>query len=142
MEKELIKYLDEKFEEAATKKDLKELHQNVDEKFGKAFDVLVTKEEVAGLRQDMEGGFQELRQDIDGRFTRAFEVFATKEEIRTMDKRIDLLAENVNALTNAVEKLVKEMHDLRIEFSSLVSQVGRHERWIHQIAEKLNFKLE
>jgi len=70
------------------------------------------------------------------------EVFATKEDIRDLKQDIAGLREAVQALTISVDKLVKAVEDLRLEYTAIIAQINRHEKWIKQIAEKLGIKLE
>jgi len=48
----------------------------------------------------------------------------------------------IQSLTIAIDKLVKAVENLRSEYFAIKSQLDRHEKWIHQIAEKLGIKLE
>ncbi len=83
------------------------------------------------------------------------EVLATKEDFaklvtleefdqfKTETKQdFNNLRETIQALTISVDKLVKAINDLRQEFIAITARVDRHERWLHQIAEKLGMKLE
>ena len=70
------------------------------------------------------------------------EVFATKEDIKDLKQDIAGLREQIQALTVAVDRLVKAVENLRQEYFAIKSQVDRHEKWLHQIAEKLGIKLE
>ena len=70
------------------------------------------------------------------------EIVATKDDIKDLKQDIDGLRESVQALTVAVDRLVKSMSDLKTEYAAVVNQVNRHEKWFHQIAEKLGIKLE
>lgn len=106
--------------------DFSELIQYLDEKFEKT----ASKEDI-----------QAFRTEVDQKFLRAFDVFSTKDEIKELATRIERLEESVHALTGAVDKLAKAIDDLRIEYSAMAMQVGRHEKWIQQIAEKLGVKL-
>lgn len=52
------------------------------------------------------------------------------------------LRESVQALTVSVDKLVKAVEGLRQEYAFVTVKVDRHEKWFHQIADKLGIKLE
>jgi predicted nuclease with TOPRIM domain len=101
----------------ATKKDLQEFSK-------KAFRTFATKEDLREFS------------------IKAFQTFATKEEIRELRKEISSLKEMIQSLAIAIDKLVKAVENLRSEYFAIKSQLDRHEKWIHQIAEKLGIKLE
>lgn len=52
------------------------------------------------------------------------------------------LRETIQALTISVDKLAGAVENLRQEYFAIKSQVDRHEKWLHQLAEKLGIKLE
>jgi len=76
------------------------------------------------------------------------EVFATREEVATKEdlgevkQDLDGLRESIQALTLAVDKLVKSTQDLHQEYVIMIAKVDRHEKWIQQLADKLGIKLE
>lgn len=69
-------------------------------------------------------------------------VVATKEDIKDLKQDVDGLKEMTQALVLSVDKLVKVVDDLRQEYAAVTSKVDRHEKWLHQLAEKLGVKLE
>ena len=69
-------------------------------------------------------------------------IVATKEDIENIKKDMIGLRESVQALTISVDKLVKAVDGLRTEYTMVKNQVDRHEKWFHQIADKLGIKLE
>lgn len=70
------------------------------------------------------------------------EVVATKEDIKDLKQDINGLREIVQSLVISVDKLVKAVDDLKTEYVVITNQVNRHEKWLHQVAEKLGIKLE
>lgn len=52
------------------------------------------------------------------------------------------LQEAIQSLTISVDKLVKAVDDLKKEYVMINNQVNRHDKWLHQLAEKLGVKLE
>ncbi|UZE93227.1 MAG: hypothetical protein ACKKMV_01865 [Candidatus Nealsonbacteria bacterium] len=70
------------------------------------------------------------------------EVVATKEDIKDIKRGIDGLREIVQSLVVSVDKLVKAVDDLKTEYVAITNQVSRHEKWLHQVADKLGIKLE
>jgi len=83
------------------------------------------------------------------------ETFATKEDfykLATLEEfdqfrnevkqEFSSLREVVQALSLAIDKLVKAVEDLSQEYVMITLKVDRHEKWLHQVAEKLGIKLE
>lgn len=70
------------------------------------------------------------------------EVLATKEDVKELKQDVNGLREMVQTLVISVDKLVKAVSDLKTEYVAITSKVNRHEKWIQQIAEKLEIKLE
>lgn len=70
------------------------------------------------------------------------EVVATKDDIKDLKQDVDSLKESVQSLIISVDKLVKAIDDLKTEYLAVTNKIDRHEKWIHQLAEKLGIKLE
>lgn len=79
--------------------------------------------------------------DTDKRFDKLFNVFATKEDLSEAVKNLST-KEDFNNLLNAVDAYAKKADTYFQEMVALSHKVDRHEKWIYQIAEKLNIKLE
>ncbi|MFH0952544.1 MAG: hypothetical protein V1838_05215 [Patescibacteria group bacterium] len=73
--------------------------------------------------------YSELIEYIDGKFTE-------------VDKRFDKIENDFSNLQTAVDNYVKRADTYFQEMVVLSHKVERHEKWLHQIAEKLNVKLE
>jgi len=103
-------------------KDFSELIQHLDEKFNK----------------------------VDQRFDKIEKDFATKEDLKKFATKEDLknavanlsTKDDYNNLMNAVDAYVKKADAFFQELVALSHKVDRHEKWLHQIAEKLGLKLE
>ncbi|HEY4510074.1 MAG TPA: hypothetical protein VJC15_03760 [Candidatus Paceibacterota bacterium] len=108
--------------------DFSELVEYLDKKFEQT----ATKEGVRELRVEMEKDIRELR----------IETVNLKEDVREVKSTLSQLQETVHELVGAVDKLAKAVDDLRIEYSAMTMQIGRHEKWIQQIAGKLGLKLD
>lgn len=71
---------------------------------------------------------------------------ATLEEFdnfrKEMKEELSALRESVEALTVSIDRLAKAVENLRQEYAAITSKTDRHEKWLHQIAEKLDIKLE
>ncbi|OGZ65027.1 MAG: hypothetical protein A2998_01880 [Candidatus Staskawiczbacteria bacterium RIFCSPLOWO2_01_FULL_37_25b] len=70
------------------------------------------------------------------------EVLATKDDVKEIKEDLNGLREMVQSLVIAVDNLVKAVSDLSQEYTMISSKVDRHEKWLHQVAEKLGIKLE
>jgi uncharacterized coiled-coil DUF342 family protein len=83
----------------------------------------------------MNQNFSELIEYLDEKFT-------------NIDEKLEDLRENkadksdVNNLLNAIDAYAKKADAYFQEMVMLAHKVDRHERWIHQLAEKLGIKLE
>lgn len=69
------------------------------------------------------------------------EVFATKEDLEDAVKNLST-KEDFNHLMNAVDAYAKRADTFFQEMVALSHKVDRHEKWLHQVAEKLGIKLE
>ena len=79
----------------------------------------------------MNQDFSELIQYLDGKFS----------DINTkLDNKAD--KSDVNELMNAVDAYAKRADAFFQEMVALSHKVDRHEKWFHQIAEKMGIKLE
>ncbi len=74
--------------------------------------------------------------------TKIASIVATKEDVEDLKQNIIGLQESIQALIVSVDKLVKAVSDLKTEYAVITNQVNRHEKWFHQIADKLGVKLE
>lgn len=100
----------------------------------------------------MEKDFRELVEYLDKKFSQT----ATKDEVRELRSGVAIVSEDVKELKGAinqlqeamrelittVDNLAKAVDDLRIEYSAMALQLSRHEKWIHQVADKLGIKLD
>lgn len=99
---EIIEYLDGKFQEVATKKDLEDF----------------------ATKKDLEN-------------------FATKEDLeRGLEKMKDEIKTDFADLQTSVDAYAKKADTYFQEMVLLSHKVERHEKWFHQVAEKLGIKLE
>jgi len=106
----------------------------------------------------MEQNFSELIEYLDKRFTKIENTLETKSDKSVvanleqrmfgMEEKIEYLQENmankedVNKLLNAIDASAKKEAIDTQEMASLSHKVDRHDKWIHQAAQKLDIKLE
>jgi len=94
--------------------------------------IIEANREVFATKED----FESLKQGI---IEAGMEVFATKEDLQEfmeeMRKSFSDLQASVDAYAQKADTYFQEM-------TMLAHKVGRHEKWLHQIAEKLGIKLE
>ena len=69
------------------------------------------------------------------------EVFATREELSNLVTKEDL-RQAVLELQTSIDAYAKKVDTYAQETIMLAHKVDRHERWLHQIAEKRGIKLE
>ena len=79
----------------------------------------------------MKEEFSELIEYLDERFTRIEKQLETKAE-----------KTDVDILLTAVDTYAKKADTYFQEMVSLSHKVDRHEKWLHQVAEKLDIKLD
>ncbi len=79
----------------------------------------------------MEQNFSELIEYLDTRFTKIEKTLETKA-----DKA------DVDVLINAIDASAKKEEIDIQEMASLSHKVDRHDKWLHQTAQKLEIKLE
>lgn len=67
------------------------------------------------------------------------EVFSTKEDFKVFEEEIK---KSFSDLQTSVDAYAKKADSYFQEMVMLAHKVDRHEKWFHQIAEKLGIKLE
>lgn len=77
----------------------------------------------------MDKDFSELIEYLDGKFTR-------------IDERFDEMKKDFVDLQTSVDAYAKKADTYFQEMVALSHKVDRHEKWFHQIADKLGIKLE
>ena len=79
----------------------------------------------------MKEDFSELIEYLDERFTKIENQLETKAEKADVDK-----------LFAAVDEYARKADTYFQEMLMLAQKIDRHEKWLHQVAEKLGIKLE
>jgi len=89
---------------------------------------------VLTTKEDLEKSFSE-------HIAKEMEVFATKQDLENFVTKEEF-KEAIDGLHSAIDAYAKKVDDYTQEMIMLAHKVDRHEKWIHQIAEKLGIKLE
>ena len=100
----------------------------------------------------MEKDFSELIEYLDEKFQKVTTkedlnkvsvlVVSNGEDIKEIKQEISSLKESTQSLAVSIDRLVKAVDDLKTEYVSVKNQISRHEKWFHQVADKLGIKLE
>lgn len=69
-------------------------------------------------------------------------VLATKEEVKDLKEDIAGLREQVQALTLALDKLIKAINNLSTEYAAITLKLKRHEEWIVKLAKHSGLNLD
>jgi hypothetical protein len=67
---------------------------------------------------------------------------AVDEQLGAVNQRLDELKSEFDVLQTSVDAYAKRADAYFQEMVMLAHKVDRHERWLHQIAERLGVKLE
>jgi uncharacterized coiled-coil DUF342 family protein len=80
------------------------------------------------------------KQDLNARTTKLLkEIFVTRENIEAFKEEV---RKSFSDLQTAIDSYAKKVDTYTQEMIMLAHKVDRHEKWIHQIADKLGIKLE
>jgi len=93
----------------------------------------------------MEENFSELIEYLDRKFEKVDDKFGViTQKFIGLEEKIDIKAdkEDVVNLIGSVDAYSKKADDYFQEMVMLSHKVDRHEKWLHQVAEKLGIKLE
>jgi uncharacterized coiled-coil DUF342 family protein len=85
----------------------------------------------------------ELVEYLDTKFTGiAVEFAEVRSDIGQVKSELSDLRERVDAIYDGLDAYAKKADTYFQEMLMLATKVDRHERWLHQVAEKLGVKLE
>jgi archaellum component FlaC len=104
----------------------------------------------------MDKDFSELIEYLDGKFQKIDDRFEridgqfveVSRQFGEVNNKLEILEENksdksdVNDLTTAIDAYAKRADTYFQEMVMLAHKVDRHEKWMHQLADKLGVKLE
>jgi hypothetical protein len=93
----------------------------------------------------MKEDFSELVQYLDGKFGIIDEKFnSIDEKLLSLGEKLEKKADksDLNSLIDAVDAYAKKSDAFFQEMVMLSHKVDRHEKWFHQVADKLGIKLE
>ena len=82
------------------------------------------------------GDYSELAEFIGKRFD------SVEAEIGDMRHELSEVHQEINSLTTGLDAYAKKADTYFQEMLMLATKVDRHEKWLHQVAEKLGVKLE
>jgi len=99
--------------------------------------IIKASQEVFPTKED----FESFKTEINKRFDKLFDVFVTKEDLEEAIKNLSTKAD-IDKLLTAIDAYAKKADTYFQEMVMLSRKVDRHEKWLHQIAEKLGIKLE
>ena len=80
--------------------------------------------------------------DMSQIVSRFVAVVATKEDVAELREDINVLNEKFDRQLILLDKLIKRVDMMRIEYAAVSTQLSRHEEWIKQLARKSGVKLE
>ena len=80
--------------------------------------------------------------DISKLISRIVAVVATKQDVKKLEERVDMLDEKFDRQLVLLDGLVGTVHDMRIEYAGVSTQLTRHDTWIGQLADTVQMKLE
>ena len=107
-------------------KDLTELAEYLDKKFVK----------IDGRFASMDARME----TMDGRVDRGFA--AVDVQLTDLETQLGEVKDQVSRLYDGVDAYAKKADTYFQEMLMLANKVDRHEKWLHQVAEKLGLKLE
>ena len=111
-----------------------------DKDIRKLKEVLATKKDLErfATKEDLERFAT--KEDLDERSNKLLqEIFSTKEDLEGFK---DEVRKSFSGLHSAIDAYAKKVDDYAQEMIMLAHKVDRHEKWLHQIADKLGVKLE
>ena len=77
----------------------------------------------------------------DADVKKLIQVFATRDEV-VLKADLDLFREDFSDLQTSIDAYARKADTYFQEMVMLSHRVERHEKWMHQLAEKLGIKLE
>ena len=84
----------------------------------------------------IDGKFEGIDKKFDARF------FGLEEGQKEIKADLKSMQEAIRDLTVSIDRLAGAISDLSSEYAAITNQVNRHEKWMHQMADKLGVKLE
>lgn len=100
-------------------------------------------EDHSELIEYLDGKFNKVDKEfdkVDEKFKSLIDIFPTKEEVATKQD-FEELRKDLARLADGVDAYVKKADTYFQEMVMLSHKVDRHEKWLLQIAEKLELKL-
>lgn len=98
----------------------------------------LTQSDLQAIKELFNTGTLVLHEDIKGLKN---ETLVLHEDVKELKEEMKAFRETVQALSVSIDNLVKGVEDLKQEYSLVVSQISKHEKWIRQIAERVGVQL-
>jgi chromosome segregation ATPase len=115
-------------------------------------DTPATKNDIADVRKDIDWVLDVLKsfmQQVDERFnsveawqkkTEAWQ-YSVEDRLSRMELRLDDLREEFRSFQTSVDGLAKRIADDDAERGAMARQLERHDRWVHELADKMGVAL-
>lgn len=99
---------------------------------------------------EVSGIFSDFAERVDDRFNRVedrldkieFRLEKIEADIRSLNERVDNLEEKYDHIIRTLDSFLKRLSEVEANDAARDAQLARFERWLHQLAEKVNVKLE
>lgn len=92
---------------------------------------------------EISGVIRDFAEQVDERFNKIeFRLDKIEAEIQSLNKRVDNLEEKYDHILKTLDAFLKRLSDVESNDAARDAQLARFDRWLHQIADKVNIKLE
>lgn len=89
------------------------------------------------------GVISEFAARVDERFNKIeLRLDVIEAEIRSLNERIDRLEDKYDYIIRTLDAFLKRLTDVETNDAARDAQLARFDRWLHQIADQVNVKLE
>jgi iron uptake system EfeUOB component EfeO/EfeM len=123
--------------------DQREDFNKLDEKLDHVIGSMATKDDLHTLEGRM--ATKDDINELDEKVNRVINVMVTVDEFETFksEVRSDIadLKETINHLAASMDKLLKVLTDLQVEYAAIKIQMTRYDRWFKELAEKVGLEL-
>ena len=97
-----------------------------------------TKVTLESLSEKIDAKFNTLDAKID----RVIDEMVTHEDLQQLEDRLERkIDQRMSEVIQAIDKLIKPITDLQLEYAAIKTQLTRHEEWFEILAKKMDVKL-